>query len=217
MLRPALAVLGAVAALPSLPAAAHPHVFVDAAVEAVFGEAGQIVAIRNVWRFDKAYSDFALEGIDTDGDGRISDAELVPLAQLNIDSLGDYGYFTTLSVNGTALNLKTPDEYWLVYEEGQLTLFFSIPLQTPVAPGSGGMVIEVYDPEYFVAFSFAPDAAGVLVGAPAGCTAQYNAPHELDEQTMAALAAVPQDDRALPPALADAALGLAATYAIACR
>jgi hypothetical protein len=61
------------------------------------------------------------------------------------------------------------------------------------------------------------DTPIAVAGSAGGCTATYHAPHELDQQTMAALSAIPQDERELPPELEDAALGLAHTFALTCK
>ena len=53
----------------SLPALAHPHVFVDARLEVRFDADGRVAALRHVWRFDDAFSAFASQGLDTNGDG----------------------------------------------------------------------------------------------------------------------------------------------------
>jgi ABC-type uncharacterized transport system substrate-binding protein len=58
------------------PALAHPHVFVDAKAELVFSAPGTITAVRNIWQFDRAFSEYAIQGLDADDDGKLSDAEL---------------------------------------------------------------------------------------------------------------------------------------------
>lgn len=81
-----LLVLGAVVGPAILleEAAAHPHVFVDAKVEVVFDDTGRLAAIRNIWRFDPAFSQYATEGLDTDGDVVVSEKELERRGTLRI-------------------------------------------------------------------------------------------------------------------------------------
>ncbi len=50
-------------------ALAHPHEWVDVASEVLFDAHGRIAAIRHHWRFDEAFSAFALQGLDSNGDG----------------------------------------------------------------------------------------------------------------------------------------------------
>src|SRR5690348_12685207 len=77
------------------PVCAHPHVFVDARAEILFDGQGRMTAIRHVWEFDRAFSAFASQGLDKDGDGVLSAKELAPLAKTNVTSLNYYGFFTS--------------------------------------------------------------------------------------------------------------------------
>jgi ABC-type uncharacterized transport system substrate-binding protein len=213
--RIAFAVAGLLAVAGTGPAAAHPHVFVDARAEIVFDKAGEITAIRHIWQFDEAFTAFAIQGLDADNDGKLSDAELKPLAKVNVDSLKEYGFFTTLRQGRKSFPVVQPSEYWLEFHGGRLTLFYTLPLKKPVAI-HGKATLEVFDPEYFVAFAFPKNKAVTLAGAPAGCTAEYHPPKELDADTMATLAASPADQHDLPPELQDAAAGLANMIALDC-
>ena len=108
-----------------------------------------------------------------------------------------------------------PTEYWLEFHGGRLTLFYTLPLKTPVAI-HGKATLEVFDPEYFVAFTFPKKKAVTLSDAPAGCTAEYHPPRMLDATTMAKLSAIPVDQHDLPPELQDAAAGLANLISLDC-
>ena len=213
---PALA--GAVLALAlcePVTAVAHPHVFVDAKAEIVFDGQGRMTAVRNIWRFDPAFSAFASQGLDKNHDGKLSDAELAPLAHTNVTSLKYYGFFTRLSVGGQALKLKFPDQYFLRVDDHQLTLYYQLPLETPARVGPK-TVLEIYDPEYFVAFTFVKKNPITLYDAPAGCQAEYHPPHPLDASIMLRLSEIPASQHDLPPALRDAAAGLANLITVEC-
>jgi ABC-type uncharacterized transport system substrate-binding protein len=207
----------AVAALAGLPAepSAHPHVLVEAKSEVVFDADGRMRSVRHVWQFDPAFSAYAIQGLDANGDGQLSDAELQPLAKVNVESLQEFDFFTYLAIDGTSLEFAEPQEYWLELRGGGLTLFYELPLKKPaaVAPDT---TLEVFDPEYFVAFTFVEDDPVTLIDAPQNCTAIYHPPAELDAQTMAMLGALPQDQRELPPELAGAADDLANVAEIKC-
>ena len=56
-------------------ASAHPHVFVEARSKLVFDDAGQAIALQHVFRFDDAFSAFAIQGFDKDGDGKLNQDE----------------------------------------------------------------------------------------------------------------------------------------------
>jgi ABC-type uncharacterized transport system substrate-binding protein len=194
---------------------AHPHVLVEAKSEVVFDEAGKMKSVRHVWQFDPAFSAYAIQGLDENGDGELSDEELQPLAKINVESLHEFDFFTYLEIEGVALEFAEPEEYWLELIGGGLTLFYELPLKTPVAVAPD-TTLEVFDPEYFVAFTFVKDDPITLVNAPSNCTSVYHPPGEIDAQTMAMLSALPRDQRELPEDLAGAADELADVAEITC-
>jgi ABC-type uncharacterized transport system substrate-binding protein len=213
----ALAALSAVCVLviAAGSARAHPHVFVDFQAQILFDAQGRITHVRNVWRFDRAFSAFASQGLDKDGDGKLSEKELAPLAKTNVQSLKEYAFFTYLKIGKQRLKFEFPDQYFLRASDGHLTLFFQLPLTTPMAPGPT-TTLEIYDPEYFVAFTFAKHDPITLYQAPAGCVAQIHPPRPLDASIMAKLAAIPADQHDLPTDLQGAAVDLANVITLTC-
>src|SRR5208282_2576930 len=75
-------------------ASAHPHVWVNVETEIVTGPNQEITGFRHKWTFDEMYSEFAVQGLDTNGDGIYSADELKPLAQTNVEALKEFEYFT---------------------------------------------------------------------------------------------------------------------------
>jgi len=132
-------------------ALAHPHVWIDARLEAVFNEEQRMTELRVSWRFDEFYSLFAIEGLDKNGDSVLDAAELQPLAELNVTSLEEYRYFTQISVDGAAAAYGPVTDYGSRYEEGILSLNFVIPLATPIDPRGARISIKSYDPSFYIA------------------------------------------------------------------
>jgi ABC-type uncharacterized transport system substrate-binding protein len=190
----------AVAALAAAPreAAAHPHVYVDARVEVVFDKEGKITALRHVWRFDDAFSAFASQGLDTNGDGILSIEELQPLAKVNVESLKEYEYFTFLKAGGKRIGFKIPTEYWLQSSDGYLSLFYTLPLMQAVKPDAAGLTIDVYDPNYFVDYQLVEKDPAKLIDAPATCTMAVKRKADPDAATAAILGQFPASERELP-------------------
>jgi ABC-type uncharacterized transport system substrate-binding protein len=121
----------------------------------------------------------AVQGLDADGDGTYSKEELDPLAKVNVDSLKEFGYFTFVRTAGNDkfLPLRPPEDYSIDYDNTLVTLHFTLPLETPIDPKAKDVVVDVYDPSFFVAFGFAEKAPAKVSGTPApGCKAVVETP-----------------------------------------
>ncbi len=211
----ALAAINGVVFFTGSPAAAHPHVFVDATAEIRFDAEQRVVEIQNAWKFDPAFSAYATQGLDTDGDGNFSEAELKPLAQENVESLRDFGFFSYFTIGSDLVALLPPKKYWLEYQDERLTLFFVLPLEKPAAIVAPAM-LEIFDREYFVEFGF-PEQKGLVLTGAATCVARHHPPESIDPATMAILGSLPQEQRELPSDLVQAVSALANYFAITCR
>lgn len=168
-----LAVLAPGAAL------AHPHVFVTATEQVLFGADGSVTGIRAAWTFDDMYSSFLVQGLG-EPDAIVPDDKLADLAKTNVESLDEFGYFTFAKAGGQTLAWGTPTDYRLHESADKLlTLTFTLPLKTP-ASARQAFSFSVYDPTYFVAFDFAKDNPVSMAGAPAGCSTTVVKPPPLD-------------------------------------
>jgi ABC-type uncharacterized transport system substrate-binding protein len=148
-------------------ARAHPHVWVTMKSELVYAPDGSVTGVRHAWTFDDMFSTFATQGLESKEKGKFTREELAPLAQVNVESLKEFDYFTVARANGKKAELKGPVDYYLDFTEGLLTLHFTLPFKTPVK--AQNLDVEMYDPTWFVDFSFAEKDPVHLVGAPAAC------------------------------------------------
>jgi|SRR5271165_2392003 len=146
--------------LPAAPSGAHPHVWVSVETELLTGPNQEIVAFRHKWTFDEFYTEFAIQGLDTNGDGIYSEDELKPLAQTNVDALKEFEYFTFPFLGKTKLPLGDPKpDYRLVLKDKLLTLTFTLPLATPVPRDKiKDFTFSIYDPGMYVAMNFVKKA-----------------------------------------------------------
>jgi ABC-type uncharacterized transport system substrate-binding protein len=159
-------------------ASAHPHVWVTMRSELVYGPGGIITGVRHAWTFDDGFSAFALQGIEHKAKHAYTRAELAPLAEVNVTSLKEYGYFTRARADGRKVPMTDPVDYWLDYAAGTLTLRFTLPFKAPVTAKS--LSLEIYDPTWFVDFTFADENPFSLAGSPAGCKADVHRPTGFD-------------------------------------
>jgi len=181
MTRPVRFVAGAVAVAAALttwltPAAAHPHVWVTAASELIYAPDGSLTSVRHAWTFDDMFSTYALQGIVTKKKGVYARDELASLAQTNMDSLKEYGFFTFVKVDGKRQPFLNPADYFLDYKDGALVLHFTLPLKTPIKTRQ--LAVEIFDPSYFVDFALQKQNPIRLVGAPAACTMAIQRPND---------------------------------------
>lgn len=95
-------------------AVAHPHVFVEARTKLIFDDQGNASEVEHVFRFDDAFSAYAMQGFDANGDGVYSRDELAELAKVNVDSMAEFGYFTFGDNSRIELDFDpVQDDYWL--------------------------------------------------------------------------------------------------------
>ncbi len=162
-------------------ASAHPHVWVTVKATVLYDN-GAISGLREAWTFDEFYTAQAIEGLDKNGDGKYSREELAELAQVNIDGLKEFDYFTYAKLASAERKFNAPVDYWLEHtDKGILTLHFTLPLQQPVSADAGEFSFSVTDPSYFIAFDLAENNPVELgSGAPAGCAAVVHEPPEDD-------------------------------------
>jgi ABC-type uncharacterized transport system substrate-binding protein len=175
-------------------AAAHPHVWVTMKAQVVYAPDGSVTGVRHAWTFDDMFSVFATQGIDGKTKGEFTREELKPLAQTNVESLKDFDYFTYAKSNGNNLEFAEPlGDYYLDYDskETVLTLHFTLPLKKPLKAKE--VEIDIFDPSYFVDFSFVKDNPVALVGAPAACEVSAELPKEMDAAMLDKLAQMPAD------------------------
>ena len=150
-------------------AEAHPHVWVTVKTTVLF-KGGAIVGLQQHLTFDEFYAAMAIEGLDKNNDGVYDRQELAPLAQVNMDGMKEFKYFTFAKLGDAAVELSPPTDYWLEYTNKLLTLYFTLPLAKPVPATAKGFAFSTYDASFFIAFELAEKAPIALQGdVPKGC------------------------------------------------
>ncbi len=171
----------------TMPAVAHPHVWVEARAEIVFDATARVTGIRHTWIFDPAYSAYTTMGLDTDKDGSPDPDKLEELAEANLASLAEANYFTAVKVDGSPAALASPSDRQATVADDRLVLRFMLPLESPAMAKE--MTIRIGDPTFFTALTLLEGAeAAMLDGVPESCRVSIKHPAESGSKDVGRLA-----------------------------
>jgi ABC-type uncharacterized transport system substrate-binding protein len=148
-------------------AEAHPHVWVTMKTVLVYAPDGSVAAVQHAWTFDDMFSAFAAQGVHARTTGQFTRSELQPLAQVNVDSLKEYAFFTYAKIDGRSQkdSFGDPTNYWLDYDPKVSVL--TLPFKNLTKAKQ--FTVEIYDPDFFIDFGFGDPDPVRLVGAPPQC------------------------------------------------
>ena len=197
------------------PAWAHPHIFIDAKVSVQFDDSGAVVGLKHDWTFDEAFSSWVIQGLDTNGDRITSPEELQSLADENVQGLGEFEFYTFAGSQDSLLKFQALGDQHMVYENGRVTLSYSLKTERPHPVGQR-FELGVYDPDYYVAITFADKSDVTLENAPGSCAVTLDPPKEMDPGVQSRLYALGPDVTELPPDLAAAMRGTQGMIVITC-
>lgn len=193
-----LAVSGLAAAAPAM---AHPHVWIDMHTVALLDPQGRVAAVRIEWLFDRFYSAFAREDVDTDRDGTISDAEADRWAVTALGNIAEVGYFAEFLVDGRSESPADADRPVGRWRDDRLFMSFVVRLAEPADPREVAVGYLSYDPEFYIDIRH-PDTTGAASVEGAGheaCVAEIGR-SEPSPEVVASAAALDKDATA-PPGL----------------
>lgn len=159
-------------------AEAHPHVFVDARTGFSFDDQGRLTALRITWTYDAftSLSLFDILDLDKDRDGKLNAEDRAKIVAGETDWAEGYMGDTYLEQDGQPVVLARPEAGSARLSDDRISVTFDLPLSTPTAV-AGEMVLRLYDPSYYYAYSIvATDAGG------GGCGARL-VPFKADEAT----------------------------------
>lgn len=194
---------------------AHPHIFVDAEVAVTFDNAGNVTAIEHHWSFDRAFSAWQIQGLDTNGDGAFSSDELSSLTLASMQDLTQHEFYTFAGEGAHDLSFAPGPDSRMSYAGGRVVLSFSVHPTRPYRIGNE-LEIAIYDPEYYIALGLDDIAAVTLRNAPAGCSASLRPPKELPSELVDQLNALPAQVTKLPPELAAVLRGMQGAIVVRC-
>lgn len=149
---------------------AHPHAWIDLTVKVLFDKKARVIGLRQTWLFDPAYTVFATEGLDSDGDGVPDKDKLKVLLRENMRNLKAHRYFTDVRFGSERIAFSAVTDKSSRMVGKRLEMTFTLPFQAPAEASKIPIVYAIYDPSYYIEMVHAETAAPVaLVDAPDLC------------------------------------------------
>ena len=142
---------------------AHPHVFAEARLEIETSGDGQIIELRNVWRFDEVFSSSVILDFDENADLVLDSAELANISTMVTQSLAEFDYYVSVTANGKDIGISLPQSINVDYQDGQLLMFFAVVPDKDLML-DGKIAVGVFDPTMYAAIDFMNDEDMMVTG-----------------------------------------------------
>ena len=137
------------------PASAHPHIFVDAKAGFTFDAQNQIDGLRISWTYDAFTTLFLFDvlDLDKDGDGALDDADYAAILEGETKWAEGYVGDIYLEVDDVVAPHLLPVDAEAAYQDDRITVMFNLPLADPLAVAGRDVVLRLYDPNYYYAYT----------------------------------------------------------------
>lgn len=157
---------------------AHPHAWIDVTARVLFDKNARVVGLQQTWLFDPAYTVFATEGLDGDGDGIPDKDKLEALLRENMRNLKAYQYFTDVRYGSDRIAFSRVTDMSSRMRDRRLEMTFSLLFRTPLEAMTIPVVYAIYDPTYYIEMVHAETSTPIeLVNAPAICRYRLTQPN----------------------------------------
>lgn len=136
---------------------AHPHMWIDAAVDLELDAAG-IAGLDIEWTFDEFTSADLIFTFDDDLDGSLSRAETATIRREAFEHLVEIDYFLVAFAGTDRLEVSEADRFTASIEDGRLVYGFRVPVR--IAWGRmDDLVVGHFDQSYYIDFLTEPRRA----------------------------------------------------------
>ena len=151
-------------------AEAHPHVFADVSIKAVFSQ-DAFTGVQNHWSFDEVYSAAMFASTDENGDGKITGKEIDEVKKLVLDPLQQSGYFNYVTVDSKFLPDRKIEGFSAAMKNGKLVLDFKVVFSIPATSDYTMLVIVISDQTNYIQMT--TDMENADVDAPDGLDVEF--------------------------------------------
>lgn len=149
---------------------AHPHVFADVTVQAVFDETG-FIGVQNHWEYDEVYGTSMFAAADADQNGSLSAPELKFLENAILGPFAEQNYYNYI-LNGTKfLPAQGVENFQAKKQNGKLVLDYKVRFKISVSKEYNFFVVVVNDPSNYIAVTTDMENSGAQ--APDGIEVEY--------------------------------------------
>ncbi|MCI4665409.1 MAG: DUF1007 family protein [Neomegalonema sp.] len=176
------------------PAAAHPHMFVDAKAELVADAEGRVTGLRVLMRIDELTTLYVLEENAIKSVAQpLTQAQSAKIGAAMVTGLATYGYFTDLRIGDKRLKFSRASAHNVRLEKGKLAATLILELEAAAKIDAEAIKLSLYDPTYFAAVStIAPPTLPTQMARCASKLVKFR-PTLLDSATLSQLSALSRE------------------------
>jgi len=137
----------------AVPAAAHPHVWIDVKAEITISN-GILEGVWATWTFDDMFSSLIMQDNDPSGAGKITASINASIQRSYFDYLRNYDYFSHFQVNSKTIPTPAPKKFRATISSGgRVTYHFFLPVKVRL-DAKTIFHVSFYDDTFFTAMSF---------------------------------------------------------------
>jgi ABC-type uncharacterized transport system substrate-binding protein len=145
-------------------AQAHPHVFIDQRLNAVFDDKG-LAGIKVHWKFDEMFTSMIAEDYDVNRNGRLEAGEIAAIREKAFSYISGNSYFCFIKIENKPFQVKFIKDFKATLENNELVYEFFIPCHVAAAGNFKKLSVATYDPSYYTAIFFAENSPVSLTSA----------------------------------------------------
>jgi ABC-type uncharacterized transport system substrate-binding protein len=136
---------------------AHPHVFIEQRLNAVFDDKG-LAGIQVHWKFDEMFTSMIAEEYDINRNGRLEAKEIELIREKAFSRISGNSYFCFIKIENKPFHVNFIKNFKAALENYELVYEFFIPCHVTAAGKYKKLVIATYDPSYYTAIFFAENS-----------------------------------------------------------
>ncbi|MFW5714784.1 MAG: DUF1007 family protein [bacterium] len=127
---------------------AHPHMFIDSQVTAVFDQQ-QLKGFWIEWKFDEMFTSSIRIDYDRNRDGEFNDQETRLIEQNAFANLKNYNYFITITHGDKAYRADQVEKFDAWMEDDRLVYKFFVPYSLSISGAQSTVKLIIFDDTFF--------------------------------------------------------------------